>query len=63
LNKSISESNLRNKDITILSTEREGQAISNPSGDIKILLKDKLIYFSKLVNLRNRPYVIPKTND
>lgn len=56
LNKTLSESNLRKFDITILVIERGKEIISNPRANKKILLNDKLICFGKLENIRNSVY-------
>ncbi len=60
LNKTLLESELRQHDITVLTVEREGQIIPNPSADIKIILGDRLICFGKLGNIRDRMYVVSK---
>lgn len=60
LNKTLAESELRHWDITILTVEREGQTIPNPSADIRILLGDRLTCFGKLGNIRNKLCVVPK---
>jgi hypothetical protein len=52
LNKALSESELRQRDITVLALERGGQTIPNPSPDTKILLGDRLVCFGKLENIR-----------
>ncbi|MFH1614393.1 MAG: TrkA C-terminal domain-containing protein [Planctomycetota bacterium] len=52
LNKTLSESELRRHDITVLAIESGDKTIPNPSADIKILLGDRLICFGKLENIR-----------
>lgn len=52
LNKTLSESELRNYDITVLAIERGEQIIANPSAETKVILKDKLVCFGKLENIR-----------
>ncbi len=59
LNKTLIESELRQHDITVLTIEREGQTVPNPSADTKILLGDRLICFGKLENIRRRVYAVP----
>lgn len=53
LNKSLSRSNLKKSDITVLAIVREQQTIPNPPADTKILLNDELVCFGKLENIRN----------
>jgi Trk-type K+ transport system membrane component len=53
LNKSLSRSNLKKQDVTVLAIVREQQAIPNPPADTKILLDDELVCFGKLENIRN----------
>jgi Trk K+ transport system NAD-binding subunit len=52
LDKSLSESQLRRHDITVLAITRDGHTIPNPSADTKILLNDELICFGKLESIR-----------
>ena len=54
LDKTLSKSDLRKHDITVLVIESQGKTIPNPSADTKILLGDKLVCFGKLDNIRNR---------
>lgn len=54
LDKSLSESELRRYDITVLAIIRDGHTIPNPTADMKIVLDDELICFGKLENIRNR---------
>jgi len=53
LNKTLSRSDLRKHDITVLAIVRDGQTIPNPSADMKIFLNDELICFGKLESIRN----------
>jgi len=53
LNKTLSRSDLRRHDITVLAIVRDEQTIPNPSADMKILLNDELICFGKLESIRN----------
>ena len=52
LNKTLSESELRRHDITVLAIESKRKTIPNPSADTKILLGNKLVCFGKLENIR-----------
>jgi len=54
LNKTLSRSDLRRHDITVLAIVRDGQTIPNPAADVKMLLNDELICFGNLENIRNR---------
>jgi len=54
LNKTLSRSDLRKHDITVLAIVRDGQTIPNPAADVKMLLNDELICFGNLENIRNR---------
>lgn len=54
LNKTLANSQLREYDITVLATIRNGETIANPSANMKILSGDELICFGKLENIRNR---------
>ena len=54
LDKTLSESQLRSHDITILAITREEKTIPNPSADTKIILGDELMCFGKLENIRNK---------
>ena len=50
--KTLSESNLKRKDILVLSIERQGRYITNPLAGVRINLDDKLICFGRLDNMR-----------
>jgi hypothetical protein len=52
LDKTLLESGLRKADVTVLVIERNETTIPNPPADAKILLRDKLICFGKLENIR-----------
>jgi Trk-type K+ transport system membrane component len=54
LDKTLMKSQLREYDIMILATVRDGETIPNPPANMKILLGDELICFGKLENIRNR---------
>jgi hypothetical protein len=54
LDKTLSESQLRNHDITILAITRGEKTTPNPSANTKIILGDELMCFGKLENIRNR---------
>ena len=54
LNKTLSRSDLRKQDISVLAIVRDQQTIPNPSADTDILLGDELICFGKLENIRHR---------
>ena len=51
-NKSIQDSGLRTKDITILAVVRSGDTMPNPVAQTRIQLDDQLICFGKLENIR-----------
>jgi K+/H+ antiporter YhaU regulatory subunit KhtT len=53
LDKSLVESGLRQRDITVLAITRGEATIPNPPADTKILLHDRLISFGKLENIRS----------
>jgi len=59
LNKTLSESDLRKNDITVLAVTRGERTIPNPSADTRMLLGDELICFGKLENIRDKVCVIP----
>jgi hypothetical protein len=59
LNKTLSRSDLKKHDITVLAIVREQQTLPNPSADMKILLNDELICFGKLQDIRNRVCMNP----
>jgi hypothetical protein len=52
--KTLSESDLRSYDITVLAVVRAGETIPNPSANKKILIGDELLCFGKLENIRSR---------
>jgi hypothetical protein len=54
LEKTLSESQLRKSDITVLAIIRADATIPNPSAKTKILLGDELVCFGKLENIRNQ---------
>lgn len=56
LGKSLIESGLRGKDITILAIERKERVIPNPPAEMKILIKDKLVCFGKFEAIRQEIY-------
>jgi uncharacterized transporter YbjL len=51
-NRSIQDSGLRSKDITILAVVRSGETIPNPTAGTRIQLDDQLICFGTLENIR-----------
>jgi hypothetical protein len=52
LNKKIFESELRQHDITILTVERDGKTIPNPSSDTVVMLGDHITCFGRLDHIR-----------
>lgn len=52
LGKALSESGLKRHDILVLSIERDGEYLTNPSADTEINLGDKLVCFGRLDNVR-----------
>ena len=54
LDKTLSQSEMRKHDITVLAITRDVETIPNPRADTKILLGDELICFGKLENIRNQ---------
>jgi ribosomal protein S6--L-glutamate ligase len=54
LNKTLSRSELRSHDITVLAVVRGTETMPNPLADTKILMGDELICFGKLEHIRNR---------
>lgn len=56
LGKSLVESNFRKHGILVLSIERDEAQIVNPSPNIEFELKDRLICFGKLENIREFAY-------
>jgi len=59
LDKTLSQSELRRHDITVLAIVRDAETMPNPTADTKILLGDELICFGKLENIRNRVCMNP----
>jgi Trk-type K+ transport system membrane component len=59
LDMTLSESQLRRHDVTVLAIARAGKTIPNPSAASKILLGDQLICFGKLQNIRDRTCMNP----
>lgn len=53
LNKTLAESGLRGRDITVLAVIRGGETMPNPSANTKIALGDELVCFGRLENIRN----------
>jgi len=58
--KTLLDSDLKKLDILVLAIERDNKIISNPKADTKILLRDKLICFGKLDDIRMKLCVISK---
>jgi len=54
LDKTLSQSELRRDDITVLAITRGVETMPNPGANTKILLGDELICFGKLENIRNK---------
>ena len=54
LNKTLSESHLKQHDVLVLSIERDDRHITNPNADTKIILGDKLVCFGKLDSIREQ---------
>lgn len=54
LDKTLSQSKLRESDITVLAITRGAETIPNPRANTKILLGDELICFGRLENIRRR---------
>jgi len=52
--KTLSESDLRSHDITVLAVVRAGETLPNPSAKTKIMVGDELLCFGKLENIKNR---------
>ena len=50
--KSLIEAKLRDHDITVLTVERKGEIIPNPTKDTKMLIGDRLTCFGKIDNIR-----------
>jgi hypothetical protein len=53
IEKSLSESRLREKGVTVLAITRADSAIPNPSADAKILQGDELICFGRLQSIKD----------
>jgi hypothetical protein len=60
LNKTLLESNLRGRDITVLAVIKAGETMPNPSANVRIALGDSLICFGRLENIRNTICVVNK---
>ena len=58
--KAIKESELREKDIVVMTLERDGRTIPNPSGLRELLPGDRLLCFGKLETMREWIPVRPK---
>ena len=58
LNKTLAESGLRGRDITVLAVIRAGETMPNPSAKTKIALGDELVCFGRLENIRNTICVV-----
>ena len=54
LDKTLSQSKLRENDITVLAITRDIETIPNPKASTKILPGDELICFGKLENIRDK---------
>ena len=54
IDKTLAESELRKKDITILAILRGDNTIPNPSADTKVQKSDELVLFGKLENIRGQ---------
>ena len=54
LDKTLSQSQLRESDITVLAIIRADTTMPNPSANTKIKLGDELVCFGKLENIRNQ---------
>ena len=61
--KSLGQSDLRAKDITVLAIIRAGQTLANPGAETTILLNDGLICFGQLENIRNLGLTFPQPKD
>jgi Trk-type K+ transport system membrane component len=59
LDKTLSESQMRWHDVTVLAITRGQRTMPNPSADTRILLDDQLICFGKLQNIRDRTCMNP----
>ncbi len=58
LNKTLVQSGLRGRDITVLAVIRGGETMPNPSANTKIALGDELVCFGRLENIRNTICVV-----
>ncbi len=58
LDKTLLESGLRGRDITVLAVIRAGETMPNPSANTKIALGDELVCFGRLENIRNTICVV-----
>ena len=54
INKTLSDSELRSHDITVLAITRAGKTAANPTANTEILVDDELLCFGKLENIKNR---------
>ena len=54
INKTLSDSELRSQDITVLAVTRDVKTISNPPATNQLKLNDELLCFGKLENIKNR---------
>ncbi len=54
INKTLSDSELRSQDITVLAITRDGKTTANPPATTELFLNDELLCFGKLENIRNR---------
>ena len=54
INKTLSGSELRSQDITVLAITRDGKTIANPPATTQLHLNDELLCFGKLENIRNK---------
>ncbi len=52
INKTLAETDLRKRDITVLAIERGKETMPNPTADTAILRGDELVCFGKLENIR-----------
>ena len=59
LDKTLSASQLRRHDVTVLAITRAERTMPNPPADTKIQLGDQLICFGKLQNIRDRTCMNP----
>lgn len=57
INKTLAETDLRKRDITILAVVRGEETIANPKADTPILRGDELVCFGRLENIRS--YLCP----